>query len=271
VAGTSVPALLNDAAFGRIGVDRRLIRAILSSPDAEDAILQFSRSSHQEHRLDLDPLLVDLFRHFSLSDSLKGAAPLEFYLDAIKRSPEEVSDELVQAIFPYAEKAVDPLLALYEELGEEQGSDIAFVLAGLRVHDPRVLALLLDRLEYDAADGAFLLGLYGDPAARPALEKLLAEVEAQTPAISLPKTPAKTTPPMPPKTPPSAVKSSTPSKSSTPPRLTTPPNPSTSSPNIPSTSRLSTICSLNPSVSISFNPPTPASAPAPPTVSSTPN
>jgi hypothetical protein len=73
------------------------------------------------------------------------------------------------------------LLALYEELSEEQGSDVAFLLATLRVRDPRVLQLLLDRLEFDAADGAFCLGLYGDPAARPALEKMLAEVpESET-------------------------------------------------------------------------------------------
>jgi HEAT repeat protein len=40
------------------------------------------------------------------------------------------------------------------------------------------LAILLDRLEYDAGDGALCLGLYGDPAARPALEKLLASLDA---------------------------------------------------------------------------------------------
>ena len=67
---------------------------------------------------------------------------------------EDVDDELVQALLPFGERAVEPLLKLYEELGEEQGSDIAFLLAGLRVRDPRVLALLLDRLEFDAADGA---------------------------------------------------------------------------------------------------------------------
>ena len=50
------------------------------------------------------------------------------------------------------------------------------MLGALRVRDPRVIRLLLDRLEYDAADGAFCLGLYGDPAAQPALEKMLAEV-----------------------------------------------------------------------------------------------
>ncbi len=53
---------------------------------------------------------------------------------------------------------------------------MAFLLAALRVRDPRVLKLLLDRLEYDAADGAFCLGLYGDSAAQPALEKMQAEV-----------------------------------------------------------------------------------------------
>ena len=39
-----------------------------------------------------------------------------------------------------------------------------------------MLQLLLDRLEYDAADGAFCLGLYGDPAAQAPLEKMLLEV-----------------------------------------------------------------------------------------------
>lgn len=179
VAGTSVEALLEAAALGRIGVDRRLIRAILGAPEAPDAVLRFSRAPRDQQRLDLDPLLVDLFRHFSLAGpaaAVQGVAPLDFYLDTIRRSPEEVSDELVQALFPFGDAALAPLLALYEELGEEQGSDVAFVLAGLRVRDPRVLALLLERLEYDAADGAFLLGLYGDPAARPALEKMLAEL-----------------------------------------------------------------------------------------------
>ena len=56
---------------------------------------------------------------------------------------------------------------------------------GLRVRDPRVLALLLDRLEFDAGDGAFLLGLYGDQAARPALEKMLAEIPKEDAELRL--------------------------------------------------------------------------------------
>jgi hypothetical protein len=167
----SVESLLKEAAAARIGVDRRFLRQILEQNDPA-AILRFAREDHDADRIDLDPLLTDLFRHYQSPEAL------EFYVDAIRRAPEDVDDGLIQALLPFADKAAGPLLALYEELGEEQGSDVAFLLAALRVRDPRVLQLLLDRLEYDAADGAFCLGLYGDPAARPALEKMLAEVPA---------------------------------------------------------------------------------------------
>jgi hypothetical protein len=166
----SVGELLRKAASGHLGVDQRLIQSILDQPDAPAEVLAFSREPREEHRLDLDPLLIDLFRYW------KSDAALEFYIDAVRRQPEEIGDDLIQAFLPYGDKAVEPLLALYEELGEEEGGDIAFLLAGLRVRDARVLALLLDRLEYDAGDGAFVLGLYGDEAARPALQKMLAEV-----------------------------------------------------------------------------------------------
>src|SRR6202021_461074 len=115
---------------------------------------------------------IDLFRQFPQPESV------DFFMDAIRREPEDVDDLLIQALLPLGERAVEGLLALYQELGEEQGSDVAFLLAGLRIRDPRVLTVLLDRLEFDAADGAFCLGLYGDAAARPALEKILAEVPA---------------------------------------------------------------------------------------------
>jgi hypothetical protein len=170
LAGASAGALLEAAAMGRIGVDRRLIRSILESPAPAAEVLGFTRAPHTGHRIDLDPLLVDLFRYF------RSPEALEFYLDAIRHHPEDVDDELIEALLPFGEKAIEPLMALYEELGEERSADIAFLLAGLRVHDPRVLALLIERLEYDAADGAFCLGLLGDKAARPALEKMLAEI-----------------------------------------------------------------------------------------------
>jgi hypothetical protein len=171
--------MLRAAASGRLGVDRRLIQAIIDQPDAAAQVLEFSRESREGHRLDLDPLLVDLFRY------LKSEEALDFYIDAVRRQPEEIGDDLIQAFLPFGEKAVEPLLTLYEELGEEQAGDVAFLLAGLRVRDPRVLELLLDRLEFDAGDGAFVLGLYGDKAALPALQKMLAEIAKEDTELRL--------------------------------------------------------------------------------------
>jgi HEAT repeat protein len=168
----STADLLRAAASGRIGVDRRLLRSVLDHA-APSEILAFAHEPRDNHRVDLDPLLIDLFRYYQTPEAV------DFFMDAIRRVPEDMDESLIQALLPFGEKAVDPMLRLYEELGEEQGSDVAFLLAGLRVHDPRVLAVLLDRLEYDAADGAFCLGLYGDPAARPALEKMLAEIPGE--------------------------------------------------------------------------------------------
>jgi HEAT repeat protein len=162
--------LLRAAAAGRAGVDRRFIQSLLDrGPETVADALAFTREPRGDDRIRIEPLLIDLFRHFSASEAIG------FYIGAIRADPEEIDESLIEAVLRVGEPAVQPLLDLYEEIGEEQGSDIAFLLASLRVHDPRVLAVLLDRLEYDAADGAFCLGLYGDPAALPALEKLLAE------------------------------------------------------------------------------------------------
>jgi hypothetical protein len=175
----TVVELLRAAAAGRLGVDRRLIQTILDQPDAANEVLAFSRETREGQRLDLDPLLIDLFRYW------KSDEALDFYIDAVRRQPEEIGDDLVQAFLPFGEKAVAPLLALYEELGEEQGGDIAFLLAGLRARDPRVLQLLLERLEFDAGDGAFLLGLYGDKAASAPLAKMLSEIPEDDPELRL--------------------------------------------------------------------------------------
>jgi hypothetical protein len=170
----SAGELLRQAAQGRLGVDKPLIQSILDGgSEAAQEVLAFANSSHDQDRIDLDPLLVDLFHYWGTPEAL------DFLIEAVRRTHEDVNDELVQTLLPFGERAVEPLLKLYEELGEEQGSDIAFLLAGLRVHDPRVLAVLLDRLQFDAADGALCLELYHDPTARPALETMLAEIPAE--------------------------------------------------------------------------------------------
>src|SRR5580698_6411271 len=126
---SQVQDLLREAAMGRAGVDRRFIRTILDSgPGAAAEVLAFSEAAAGdqggEYRLLLDELLVDLFRHWGTPEAL------DYFIATIRRFPEEVDDELVQALLPFGERAVEPLLKLYEELGEEEGSDIAFLLAG---------------------------------------------------------------------------------------------------------------------------------------------
>lgn len=167
----STKALLDAAALGFIGVDRRLVQSLLDrGPSAASDVVAFAREENKAHRIDISHLVVDLLRTWNPPEAL------DVYIDIIRHEPTDVEDELIQALLPFKEKAVEPLLALYEELGEESAGDVAFLLAGLRVRDPRVLELLLDRLEFDAADGAFCLGLYGDAAAREPLEKLLVEI-----------------------------------------------------------------------------------------------
>src|ERR1700728_3837894 len=137
-AKNNIADLLRAAASGRIGVDRRLVRSILDYGEAASPeILAFAREPRNHHRVDLDPLLIDLFRYYHTPEAV------DFFMDAIRRAPEDVDESLIQALLPFGEKAVDPMLRLYEELGEEQGTDVAFLLASLRVHDPRVLSLLL--------------------------------------------------------------------------------------------------------------------------------
>lgn len=166
--------LLQAAARGHIGIDQRFMRAILAHGEsAVPDLLRFGMEDHTEDRVDLEEDLIALLR------SLNAERGLEFYLECIRREPRDVPDDLVNAILPFGERAVDPLLKLCAELDEEDTGDIAFLLASLGVRDPRILELLLDRLEFDAGDGAFCLGLYGDPTARPALEKVLSEVSAE--------------------------------------------------------------------------------------------
>jgi hypothetical protein len=53
---------------------------------------------------------------------------------------------------------------------------VPFVLAALRVRDPRVLAALTKRLENDAQDAALCLEMYGDQGAIPAIEAALGKI-----------------------------------------------------------------------------------------------
>ena len=166
--------LLKAASRGLLGLDRRLLHALVDHPSQSlPGLVQFAAEDHEGDPLELDIELLAIFRH------LKTPEALPYYLKCLRVRVEDAEDDLIEGVIALGRPALEPLLQLYEELGEEQGGEVSFILAGLGVRDDRVLKILLDRLEYDATDGGMCLGLYGDPAAIPAIEKMKAQVPAE--------------------------------------------------------------------------------------------
>ncbi|MCU0245813.1 MAG: hypothetical protein MUC42_04525 [Bryobacter sp.] len=164
-----VRELLIEAAKGRVGVDRRWLRAIVDRrQEAVPALIEFGLHPPEDARLELDEDIIALLRH------LKAPEAVGFYVEMARRFIEEVPDDLVLALEDCGAAAVEPLLKLLAEVEPEDRLEAGFLLASLRVHDERVLNALLGMLEVDLHDGAMALGLYGDESARPALEAKLA-------------------------------------------------------------------------------------------------
>jgi HEAT repeat protein len=130
----------------------------------------------EDRSADPVPLSGDLI---AILRYLSDPAGLPFLLQCLRVHPEEVQDDLLDAFCRLGKKAVDPLLELYQEMGPERGAEVAFVLAALQIRDSRILDLLLSRLELDPGDAAFLLGMYGDVAAKPRLLEALVQWESR--------------------------------------------------------------------------------------------
>jgi len=169
--------VLAAASKGHLGLDHRFLHALLDRPEeAFPAVLEFSRHDLGDDIVDLSPDLLLLFRHWKRPESL------EFIIKYVAEDPTDVPDEAIEALVAIGAPALEPLLKLYGELDEENSGEIAFILANLGVKDPRVLQLLLDRIEFDLSDTVLLLVSYGDPQAREALQAeaaKLSESDAQ--------------------------------------------------------------------------------------------
>jgi HEAT repeat protein len=179
--GVSAYQLLEAAGHGYIPVDQRLLHAILDFPENSlPDIVRFAAQDHSDDLMDLDPLLIDLFR------ALHTPAALPFLLRVMRDNPSDVPDDLVESVVELGEPAVGPVLALLSELDGKDAGDVPFVLAALRVRDSRVLEALTSRLANDPQDAALCLEMYGDPAAVPALEAALAKIPADDPRSRAP-------------------------------------------------------------------------------------
>jgi HEAT repeat protein len=168
-ASASAYELLKAAEAGCIGFDQRLIHALVDQPDR--TLPDILRFLSEDHDAELASDMVLLLHHLNPPE----AVPI--YIHLIRNYPNEVSDELAEAVAAAGERMLEPLLDLHAEIGEEDAGEIAFLLAGLGIRDPRILKVLVDELEYDAGHGALCLGLYGDPAAIPDLHRIMDEVD----------------------------------------------------------------------------------------------
>lgn len=169
----SVTELLTAAAYGRVGVDKRLIQSIFDRGEAAmPEVVKFAGEpfADDENTANLTRHLFLLLRHY------RTPLALPFLMALVKANLEELPEELMEAVLEIGPSAVDPILALYDEVDEDElRGEIAFLLASFRNRDPRILKRVLDYFEYDTADGAIILDSFGDPGAIPAIEKVLAE------------------------------------------------------------------------------------------------
>ena len=162
--------LLEAAAGGYVGLDHRFLHAILDRPEGSvPDLIRFAL----EDRSDPIDLTGDLFHILRYLDRPEA---LPFYVEMVRHQPQDVEDELVFLFRRFGAAALEPLQKLHEELGEDDAGDVPFLLAGLGVRDPRILNLLVERLEFDVSDAALCLEVYGDPAAIPPLEAILDKI-----------------------------------------------------------------------------------------------
>ncbi len=171
LAGASVESLLQEAGRGRLGVDQRWLRAVVAQAEtAPQALLAYGLNPPEDARVALDEDILNALA------ALPAADGMPFIVELLRQGYSEIPEAMVELAQRAGSAGIEALLALYREMDEESGGEVAFLLAGLGIRDSRVYSLLLERLEFDMEDGSMLLAMYGDPAGLEPLLKLSAEV-----------------------------------------------------------------------------------------------
>lgn len=164
--------ILEAAAQGHVGLDRRVLRALVDRrAEALPAVTEFCAKDRSEYSIDIEPELIALIRYWRAPEGLP------FLIDYARDQPDELPDEVIETLVEMGQPALEPLLALYNEMEVSERSEIAFILSSLGIRDQRILDLLLKHAEYDLTDGVFLLGVYGDEGARPFLKEKMAALK----------------------------------------------------------------------------------------------
>lgn len=172
-ADTPTDELLTEASLGRVGVDQAWVRALLER-DAEataEALAAFYLDMDEEIRIDLSAEIFHVLR------ALRSTAAIPVYLDLLHDSDDEDPSDIYEALAELGTAAIEPLLELHADAGPESQMNLEFLLAGLRVEDPRIEALLAARLASDPGDAAIHISLYGKKAFREAVVARIASLD----------------------------------------------------------------------------------------------
>ena len=112
---TSTYDLLDAAARGRVGLDRRWLRAILDRKEEAIAdLLRFALEDRDEDRVDLEEDLMAIFRH------LRTPQAIAYYMKLLRRNPFDITDEVMEGphsiIWDQAENRLHIQKAILEAL-----------------------------------------------------------------------------------------------------------------------------------------------------------
>ena len=166
--------MLEAAAHGYIAVDHRFLHAIVDRRErAIPDLVRFASEDREQDPFDLEEVLAGIFRYLDTPEAIA------FYMQRIRRDPLDISDELIESMARLGASAVDPVLDLLRERSGQDPGDLPFLLAALGVRDPRILDVLIGRLDADVVDVAVSLEMYGDPAAIPSLQATLDRLPAE--------------------------------------------------------------------------------------------
>jgi hypothetical protein len=150
-------------------VDHRFLHVLLDHPEQTvPELVSFASEDHGQDPIDLDDVLLDVFRY------LRTPQAIPYYIQLIRRDPADVPDEVVETVAELGAPALDPLLELLDQLDEP--GDVPFMLSALGIRDPRILEALERGLEKDPFSAALALEIYGDPAAALSIQAALARV-----------------------------------------------------------------------------------------------
>jgi len=175
-AESTLDELLSEASLGRIGAGHAWIAAILARDPEETAqeLAAFYLDMDEEVRIDLSAEIFHLLR------ALRSTAGIPVYVDLLHDAADDDPSDIYEALAELGAAAIEPLLALHADAGPEAQSNVEFLLAGLRVDDPRIDALLEARLVSDPADAAINISLYGKASFKDSIEARIASLDAES-------------------------------------------------------------------------------------------